>query len=226
MTPTWHKASYPAISPTSTSISKAIAGKTVVITGGGVGIGAVTARSFAKAGAAKIALLGRTEKTLVSTKKEIEASHKDVRVSTFVANITDEEDVNAAFASIGQVDILISNAGYASDTVPISGSKLSDWWAGFEINVKGAFIVTQAFLKVAAKDAVLVSVTAALAHMTPWTGHSSYTASKLAAAKLFETVQVENPGLHVVSVHPGVVESSMSLKLAAAHHLPVFDRRK
>jgi NAD(P)-dependent dehydrogenase (short-subunit alcohol dehydrogenase family) len=44
-------------------------------------------------------------------------------------------------------------------------------------------------------------------------GYSSYHASKLAAAKLFDYVHKENPNLFVLNVHPGVIMTAMNKKL-------------
>lgn len=69
MTALWRNAPYPAIDPTRPELSTNIKGKTVVVTGGGAGIGARVAHAFAKAGATQIAILGRTEKTLKANKE-------------------------------------------------------------------------------------------------------------------------------------------------------------
>lgn len=52
-----------------------MAGKSTVITGGGVGIGARMAQSFAEAGAAKVGLIARRESTLQQVKDKLQASH-------------------------------------------------------------------------------------------------------------------------------------------------------
>jgi NADP-dependent 3-hydroxy acid dehydrogenase YdfG len=70
-TKTYHTPAYPAINPYLPSLSSE--GKNVVITGGCSGIGSEIARAFAQSGAATIALLGRTEDSLLKMKKEIEA---------------------------------------------------------------------------------------------------------------------------------------------------------
>ena len=139
-TKTWHNASYPAISPSNTALS--VKGKTIFITGGGAGIGLAIAYAFAAAGASTVAISGRTEKTLLSAKNGIESAHKGVTVRPFVADVIDQKAVDATFACVGKVDILVHNAGYLPRLVPISQSRLQDWWSGFETNVKGAFIVT------------------------------------------------------------------------------------
>ena len=214
LTKTWHNASYPAISPSNPALS--VAGKTVFITGGGAGIGLATARAFAAAGASTVAISGRTEKTLLSAKEDIESAHKGVRVLTFVADVTDAKAVDAAFTSTGNVDVLVHNAGYLPHLVPIAQSDIHDWWSGFEINVKGAFIVSKAFLKVAASDATIVDLTTGMVHFPAFARYSAYQASKMAELRFWDSVQAEHPDLHVVHVHPGVVMTDMGTKSANA----------
>jgi short-subunit dehydrogenase involved in D-alanine esterification of teichoic acids len=85
-TKTYHTSAYPAINPYLPSLSSE--GKNVVITGGGSGIGSEITRAFAQSGAATIALLGRTENSLLKMEKEIEAEYKTTKVDAYVADIT------------------------------------------------------------------------------------------------------------------------------------------
>jgi len=183
------------------------------ISGGGTGIGVEIACSFAVAGAPTIAISGRTEKTLLAAKTVIEASFPPTKVLTFVADSTDENAVNAAFQAVGHVDILVNNAGFMAELVPVSASEPANWWKAFEVNVLGAYLVTRAFLKVAApKDAVLINLISAAAQLSPYPDYSSYQASKLAGTKFFEVVAVENPSIRVTNVHPGVIETLIGRK--------------
>lgn len=72
--------------------------------------------------------------------------------------------------------------------------------------------MTQEFLKVAAPGAVVINVTTGIAQMPALPYCSGYAASKLAQLKFFDCVQVENPELHVVNVHPGTVPSGTTRK--------------
>jgi NAD(P)-dependent dehydrogenase (short-subunit alcohol dehydrogenase family) len=210
LTKVWRNASYPAIDPTKASLS--VAGKTVFITGASAGIGLATAHAFAAAGASTVAISGRTEKTLETARKEIEATHTGVKVLTFVADVTNQKAVESAFSAVGKVDILVSNAAHLPDVVPIAQADLNDWWPGFETNIKGAFIVVQAFLRVAAPNAIIVNVSTAVVHLPSLPGYSGYVASKLGGYKFFDSLQVENPTIHVVHVHPGLVQTAMGQK--------------
>jgi len=173
--------------------------------------------------ASTIAISGRTEKTLLATKKAVESSFPETKVLTFVADSTDEKAVDAAFQTVGHVDVLVNNAGFMAELVPVSESEPANWWKAFEVNVLGGYLVTRAFLRAAApKDAVLINLTTGAAHLSSYPNYSSYQASKLAGTKFFEGVAVENPGIRVLSVHPGVVETLMGRKgLDAGSPFPI-----
>jgi NADP-dependent 3-hydroxy acid dehydrogenase YdfG len=212
-TKTWHTAPSPSIHPSNPSLSTA--GKVVAITGGGSGIGASTARAFAIAGAS-VAIIGRTESTLLSTKRSIESAVPNTKILTVVGDVVNQESIDTAFQTInsqlGPVDIFMSNAGYLAEPSPAATTSIADWWRGFETNTKGALNATQAFLKVAAKDATLIDVSSAIAHINPIPGLSSYSASKISTVKFFDYVAAENPDLHVVHIQPGIVETSLNRK--------------
>ena len=81
-----------------------------------------------------------------------------------------------------------------------------------KINVKGSFNLTQALLPSRNPNATVISVNAgsvqipgAFSH-----GYSAYNSSKMAVAKFFEILAVENPDVHVVTMHPGVGKSKTS----------------
>lgn len=210
-----HHERYAAINPLKPTLSAK--GKTVFVTGGGSSIGAAIVKAFAEAGVTHIAISGRTDKTLLATKSAVENEFEHVQITTLNVDVTDQEAMDRAFESIGTVDILVNNAGFLPDIVPAKDASLSEWWRGFEINVKGSFVVTQAFLKVASAKATLVNVSAGMVHtQTPMPGMSSYISSKFASAKFFQLMQQENPEMRFVNVHPGVIQSDMLEKAALA----------
>jgi NAD(P)-dependent dehydrogenase (short-subunit alcohol dehydrogenase family) len=110
-TKTYHKTAYSSINPGRLELSAK--GKTILITGGGTGIGAATAKAFAQAGASCIGILGRREQPLLDTKTEIETDYPDTKVLAIPTDVAKKDEVDAAFAQIaesGKVDILVSNA--------------------------------------------------------------------------------------------------------------------
>ncbi|KAK8203603.1 hypothetical protein M8818_005253 [Zalaria obscura] len=82
-TQTYHHAPYAAISPSRPELSAA--GKVVVVTGGGTGIGRSIAVSFAQAGADTVAILGRREDRLKSSVAEISAANQKTKMLDYVA---------------------------------------------------------------------------------------------------------------------------------------------
>jgi NAD(P)-dependent dehydrogenase (short-subunit alcohol dehydrogenase family) len=247
LTSTWHNATYPSIEPSQPNLS--VAGKTVLITGGGRGIGSRIAHAFAKAGASVIGITGRNESALQSTKASIQTEYPSTKVLTFTTDVVDEAAVNAAFAVVKEaskkkqgIDIGVLNAGYFQDASPIapspsasateSSETVKEWWKGFETNVLGSYITTRAFLNnMNAKSSsnptgpiLIAASTAGICFFPPPPTLSGYVTSKVASAQFFQSVAAENPDLRVINFHPGVVETEMGKKGSdAGLKLPVDD---
>ncbi|KAM0495658.1 hypothetical protein ACHAP8_007925 [Fusarium lateritium] len=203
-----HKTTYPAISPLRPELSTK--GENALITGGGSGIGASIAKSFAKSGITNLALLGRTGKTLLANKAEIEEKHPQTKVWTYTVDISDPESTRYALEAYakavnGKIDILIANAGYMSKAERITVADPDDWWRGFEINTKGNFNLLRAFNPLAAPGARVIHVSSRSTYMEYLEGFSGYRASKLAAYKLFAWYANENPDKIVHQFDPGVI---------------------
>jgi NAD(P)-dependent dehydrogenase (short-subunit alcohol dehydrogenase family) len=194
-------------------------GKVIVITGGGIGIGASIARGFAAAGSAKIAILGRTQATLSATARDLEKDYPQTKVFTSIADVTSPTSVNAAFDIIlrlfGHIDVCVSNAGYLSVPGLAARADLDDWWKAYETNVKGSLLIPQAFLSNAKEGSYLLHTSTSMGHAPAVeSGASAYSSSKLAATKLFEYLALENPGVHIVNVQPGLIGTALALKHA------------
>lgn len=230
-TKTWHSDTYPSIDPTRPSLS--LANKTVVITGGGSGIGLAIALSCAKAGASHIALIGRRKPILDQGKAEIAATAPSVQVHCVQADISSAKEIDNAFHhiknTVGPVDILVNNAAYfagASNTLDVSPE---DWFSAFNVNVKGSLLTAKGFLNVASPNPTIANISTAIAHLSPvyFPGFSAYSSSKLAATQMFAYLQHERPDVHIVSIHPGRVITEMSAKVGrVAGKAEVIDTRK
>ncbi|KAI4952342.1 hypothetical protein J4E91_002811 [Alternaria rosae] len=213
-TKTFHTATYPSIDPSRPDLSTA--GKVVLITGGGSGIGPRIAHAFATSGCTKIAIVGRTVASLEKTKQEIEGAHAGVTVHAGTADIADANAVNKAFESaskaLGKIHVVIGNAGYLPDTKPIAQADPEEWFKGMTINVKGTLNLARAFLNYAAEKPTFVHVSTGGCHIEPMPANSGYAVSKLAAARLMEYFAFENPQVRVHNIHPGVIQTDMYQK--------------
>lgn len=222
-TSTYHTQSYPSISPTRPELSAA--GKTIFISGGGRGLGVGIVEAFATAGATHIIILGRNIATLQDVAKSTGAAHPATKISIVSGDVSREEDVARAFdeakkVSPEGVDVVVANAGYLPTVRPVGtagdggsdAAATEDWWKAWEVNVKGLFLLAREFLASAGdkQGAVFVNISAAAAHINPTlNGFSAYSGSKIGAARVVETLQLENPALRFYNVHPGIVESDM-----------------
>jgi NAD(P)-dependent dehydrogenase (short-subunit alcohol dehydrogenase family) len=212
-----HSESYPAISPSRPELS--VKDKVVVITGGGSGIGASIAKAFAAGGSTKIAIISRTEKNLLATKHAIEEEFLGTEVLAVPTDITNARQVDAAFLKIsqtfGKIDVLVCNSAFMPVPRPLLSPDfdVQDWWTAFNTNILGALYTVKGFVKYAAEGAHILHISTCVGHMPPLeAGVSAYAASKAAGAKLFDYIAFENPELHVVNVHPGLVDTDMSRK--------------
>lgn len=226
-TKVWRTTAYDAISPTRPELSAK--GKTVLITGGGTGIGAETALRFAEAGAARIALLGRREQPLLDTKASIERQHPDTKVFTAPVDVTDKDAVDKAFATFlgdAKLDVVVSGAAVTGPHEAVGDADAEKFMAGVDTNVRGALYVAQAFLRHAAPDAVAIEINSSAAHVNFGPVFGSYTVAKMAVFRLWDALGFANPGLRVYHVQPGVVDTDMNKEAGGVKAMGFEDHGK
>jgi len=214
-TETWHDKPYPFISPSRPVLSAA--GKNVVVTGGGTGIGKAAAIAFAQAGAASVAILGRRLDRLQTSASEITTAGPATRVLFETTDITKRRSIDGALKTIvgqvGKIDIFVSNAGVLPSYGGVASYDESELRHAFEVNVIGSFNAVQAFIPLAAPGAKLFNVSSCLAHLAPVAPVEdvfAYSITKLASTRMFDIVAAENPELHIVNVHPGVINTEIN----------------
>ncbi|KAK5744808.1 hypothetical protein LTR17_001884 [Elasticomyces elasticus] len=149
-TKTYHTEAYAAIDPTLPGLSSK--GKNIVVSGGGSGIGPEIAEAYAISGASTIALLERTEKTLLSTKTQVESAYPGTKCYFYVADVVVNEAVKRSLAeyatAVGSLHVLIANAGF----MPNPGSIRH-------------YNLIRAFMPFATKEAVILNVTTGALHI-------------------------------------------------------------
>ncbi|OAL38564.1 hypothetical protein AYO20_02214 [Fonsecaea nubica] len=214
----FHHAPYPAISPSRPELSTT--GKVVVVTGAAGGIGSAMCRAFVEAGTKDLVLIDLNQTGLLKLKAELEDQGKS-RIYPLVLDITKTMAVREAFNTVeavaGKIDVLVNNAGYQNLNKPLLDIDIDEWFKCFDINVKGSFLVALEFLRHCKPDAVLINISSVLAHYGVrrgyCTGHSGYSASKIAITKAMDIIQEELPTVRIVNMHPGLVATAMSAKI-------------
>jgi NAD(P)-dependent dehydrogenase (short-subunit alcohol dehydrogenase family) len=189
------------------------AGRVALVTGGGRGIGAATARLLAAEGAA-VAVAARSEGEVASVAAEIGA--RGGSALPLVVDVADEASVASAFektrAELGPVAILVNNAGTPGVPLPVAATEPEDWRRVFEVNVTGAFLCARAALPqmVAENWGRIVNVSSAAARH-PLAGMAAYGASKAALDQLTRVLALEGGPYNIVTtgVYPGVIDTRM-----------------
>ncbi|KEQ78835.1 oxidoreductase [Aureobasidium pullulans EXF-150] len=210
-TTTWHSTTYSSLSPLRPELSAK--GKTVIITGGGSGIGAETARYFAQAGSSRIALLGRREQPLLDIKASIEREHDGSKVFIFPTDVTKKSEVDATFTKFlgdDKVDILVSGAAVVGPLESIEHVNSDKFMDAIHTNISGSLFVAQAFLRHASPNATVVEINSSAAHVNFSPGFSAYSIGKLAICRLWDSLAFANPEMSVFHLQPGIVDTAMN----------------
>ena len=180
---------YTYIDPTKCNLE----GKSIVLSGASKGIGRATAISYAKAGTSAIVLLARS--SLDSLEKEMIAAAQAVnrpapKVLTYKVDVTSQAEVDATAQDVekrlGHIDILINNAGALEEYRPFHETKPDDWWWTWEVNIRGPYLLTRAFIPLLLKagGGTIINVSSIGAHvLVP--GGSAYHTSKVQALRYF-----------------------------------------
>ncbi len=186
------------------------AGKTVVVTGGGSGIGRCIAHEIASLGGHAV-LIGRKLEKLHQTAGEIVADGG--RASFHACDIRDEETVKntvqAMVAVHGRIDALVNNAGgqYIS---PLEDISLKGWEAVISTNLTGGFLVArECYLQSMRRHGgAIVNIVADIWGSMPSMGHSG--AARAGMVSFTETAAAEwaRGGVRVNAVAPGYIASS------------------
>ena len=162
--------------------------KNVLITGATSGIGEATVRAFAKEGA-NLILTGRRVERLEALKEELQATYPNQKVWTFALDVTDmamvKDVCQAILKSVGQVHVLVNNAGLALGLTAYQDYEEWDMLTMLDTNVKGLMMVTRQILPsmVAANEGHIINM-GSTAGIYAYAGAAVYSATK-AAVKTF-----------------------------------------
>lgn len=124
-----------------------LADKVTIVTGGGTGIGAAIARTFAHEGA-KVTITGRRKELLDEVADQIAAA--GAHALAVPSSVTDEADVQravqATLATFGRVDILVNNAGNLSHAGPLHETSDEIWDNVMDVFLKSVFRFSRAVI--------------------------------------------------------------------------------
>ncbi|KAK8061462.1 hypothetical protein PG994_007828 [Apiospora phragmitis] len=231
-TETRHTDTYKFISTKNDDLS----GRSVFITGASKGIGRETALTLARAGCSKIAIGARSSLSDLASELKQAASDAGCKeppqVLALTLDVQSEDSVRAATEAVAQgfggaLDILINNAGYLEQWLPLAESNAPDWWLTFEINLRGTYLMSKyclpMLLKSELKTNVLISSYGAFGFTS---GGAAYQTSKFAVIRLAENMATEyaEQGLVCFSLHPGSVPTELAGNMPESMHAILVDK--
>lgn len=199
-------------------------GMTALVTGASQGIGRLLALELARRGA-RVALVARQTDKLAAVASEIRALERRALVLTCDVGNPDEvrATVNEVRSEWGAVDVLVNNAGYGRHARFLEWD-VADIERMMRINFLGSVYFTKALLPamVERKRGWIVFV-ASVAGRIGVPDESGYAASKFAMVGLAEalSIEVEEQGVHVLTVCPGAVDTEFFDDEARARMPPV-----
>jgi len=180
-------------------------GKTVLITGGGTGLGADMARGFS-AVSAEVWIAGRSPDTLAAV------AYEQDNIRTVSVDVTDETAVGAMFDFTGPADIVIANAG-ASLSAPLQATTLEQWNAMVDVNLTGTFLTFRtAMRRLKGRDWGRLIAVASTAGIKGYPYVSAYCAAKHGVIGLTRALALETAkgGITVNALCPGFLDTDMT----------------
>jgi NAD(P)-dependent dehydrogenase (short-subunit alcohol dehydrogenase family) len=194
-----------------------LAGKAVVITGGGRGIGRGITMAMAKAGA-DVLITGRSIAPLEETAEAVRALGRRAVVvaGDLTGQATIDRIVEVGLKEFGYIDVLVNNAGSASaaDVGRLLDMDEGQWDRVVDLNLKWTFFTTQAVVRTMTRGGSVINISSRSGSQPcPMTGQ--YGAAKAGLESLTGTMAVEwgHLNIRVNAIAPGVVltESSSSM---------------
>jgi 3(or 17)beta-hydroxysteroid dehydrogenase len=198
-------------------MSKRVAGKIALVTGGGSGIGRASSMTLAREDATVVVtdLNGDTAAETVSL--IVEAGGK---ARSMAQDTTDEAVWQEVMASIreteGRLDIVLNNAGVSAGGVLLKDTTLEDWRFVNRANVEGVYLGTKYGIELMEEDGTggsIINISSIYGKVGA-IGSVSYSASKGAVCVLSKAAALEcgsaGNGVRVNTIHPGFILTGMN----------------
>jgi 3-oxoacyl-[acyl-carrier protein] reductase len=190
-----------------------LTGKTALVTGATGGIGGAIARAFHQQGAT-VAVSGTRRDVL----DQLAAELKD-RVHVLPCNLADKDEVEAlvpqAEEAMGQLDILVANAGITKDNLLVQ-LRDEDWDQVVAVNLTATFRLTRAAVRgmMRRRFGRIIGITSVVG-VTGNPGQGNYTATKAGMIGMIKSVAAEyaKRGVTANAIAPGFIATAMTDKL-------------
>lgn len=185
-------------------------GKRALVAGASSGIGLACAVALGEAGA-EVTLAARRVDTLNALVDEMKAA--GMSASALPLDVSDVADTQAAVAANGPFDILVNSAGLARHS-PAADTTEADFDVAADLNVKGAYFLTQAVAKgllAAGKPGSLINISSQMAHVGG-IDRAVYCATKHAVEGFTKSMAIEwgKAGIRINTICPTFILTDLT----------------
>ena len=195
-----------------------LAGKNIIVTGGGKGLGYAMAKKFVSEGA-NVIISGRNKSTLEKAAKELGS-----KCSYMVFDISEAEKAKQFLVSAkekfgGKLDILVNNAGVSMHENNFRNVTVDSFDKQFNTNMKGTYFMSKAFLEIKLEEK---NPSGQLLMISSETGDQCYdipyglTKASINSLTRALSRRVYKSGIRVNAIAPGVTLSDMTKEYADA----------
>jgi NAD(P)-dependent dehydrogenase (short-subunit alcohol dehydrogenase family) len=192
---------------------KELDNQVAVVTGGGSGIGAATARLFAAHGA-RVAICGRTRNKLERTASE---EHGCGEIVPLRADVSEPIDMQRVYADVerrwGRLDVVFAHAGINGVWAPIDELTPDEWQRTLQINLTGTFLTVKYAVPLLKRNGGAIVITSSINGTRKFSdvGSTAYSASKAAQLSVMRNLALElaEHRIRVNAVCPGTIETDV-----------------
>jgi len=197
--------------------------KTILITGGGSGVGRATAHRFLAEGWL-VGLIGRREDALAET------AGNNPNALVLPCDVTDEAAVDATFAKTaqewGRIDVLFNNAGAVLPSTLIDEISVADWKRVTDVNITGMFLCARAaFRQMRHQDPMggRIINNGSVSADVPRPGSVPYTVSKHAVKGLTRTLSLDGRPFNIACGQVDIGNALTNMAEAMTKGVPQAD---
>lgn len=188
--------------------------RAAIVTGATRGIGLAVASRLARDGYDIVASYRGDDDVAEAARKELEATGRTIVLSK--GDISNADDAGAlietAISELGQIDVLVNNAGITRDTLMMRMSE-DDWDAVLNTNLKGAFLCSKAAIRpmIRQRSGRIVNMTSVIG-LVGNAGQANYASAKAGLIGLTKSMakEVGSRGITVNAVAPGFIETRLT----------------
>jgi NAD(P)-dependent dehydrogenase (short-subunit alcohol dehydrogenase family) len=191
-----------------------LAGKSIVVTGGSMGIGEVVARTCLEAGA-RVTICARGAEELARARERFEAAGFGDAIASVAVDVSNVADVSRAFdeafARFGSIEGVVHAAAVLEPIGSILEVDPAAWLRTVEIDLFGSFLVTREACRRMRERSGRIVLFAGGGASTPYPNFTAYACSKVAVVRFAESVAQEMQpfGIEINALAPGLVATRM-----------------